>query len=522
MSGKEPGSVVAPEPREATDLDSTFGRNDLKKRSRSNSIDSQATHSKSTSADNTDDENDKDSVKHDFPQESCAKSSEPVSHKQDESGDEDAMSSSSISEDEDLAAWLQEQPKKVNVKWSDYEAFKNRFSPEEGHDIVEVLEGPPDQLRTEIMHEHDWDDEPLVFLRPFQTFYYSLPFAKHVAKMLEQRLNEGQSHDGEVPTHNGPLPRSEDVSSIDIEDPLQKLSMPSNMDIEDIIYGLLDFKSGPENNLTAVEHMKLYIDFVEKHIVPMLDEARGSSKHKVRFSDLPMYFRPGDILYEPLKSGENKNKTGKAGSDAAGSQGLAVHHNYWKLCWAQFQEPSPGPGDKAKKCHIGMRMLDHNFKVNSFHIDFDGDDYGPAPGESIIGLYEGEVDIKSLTFYPLRFDPDAAQKTKELTARAKNFRSYVRERHLSYDGWTLIHTTYARRFSENQRRKRVEHIEGEIMIDFKEVFDFDPEHLLLFPQRLIAYSFRARKFFVPNIDFISVITAPKGPFRDLKIESEHC
>lgn len=49
----------------------------------------------------------------------------------------------------------------------------------------------------------------------------------------------------------------------------------------------------------------------------------------------------------------------------------------------------------------------------------------------------------------------------------------------------------------------------------------DPDHLLLFPQRLIAYSFRARKFFVANIDFISVITAPKNPFRDLKIESEH-
>ncbi|KAI7774950.1 uncharacterized protein LA080_007649 [Diaporthe eres] len=654
MSGEEPGPEVAPEPREGTGPNSTFGRKDVKKQSRPNSIDNHSTHSQSTSVDTTDDEHDEGPVKHGFPQKSCAKSSEPASHKQDESGDEDAMSSSSISEDEDLATWLQEQPKKVNVKWCDYEAFKNRFSPEEGHDIIEVLEGHPDQLRTEIMQERsrrrhkkhstsrnkrrsendtkfihrvriqspailyvlgrltgkdDWDDEPLVFLRPFQTFYYSFPFAKYVANILEQRLDEEQSHDGEVPIHNSPLPRSEGVSSIEIQDPLQKLSMPSNMDIEDIIYGLLDFKSGPENSLAALEHMRLYIDFVEKHIVPMWDEARGSSKHKVRFSDLPMYFRPGDILYEPLKSGENKNKTGKAGSDAAGSQGLAVHQNYWKLCWAQFQETSPDPGDKAKKSHIGRRMLDHNFKVHSFHIDFDGDDYGPAPGESIIGLYEGEMDIKSLTLYPLRFDPDADQKTKELTVRAKNFRSYVRERHLSYDGWTLIHTTYARRFSENQRRKRVEHIEGEIMIDFKEgfqsdsgfvkpyfgipeepksssvasvdpllsidqldmdtrwwsdttrskkklaredvflvrepfcglqsshvqkeekvlkayeddkeIFEFDPEHLLLFPQRLIAYSFRARKFFVANIDFISVITAPKSPFRDLKIESEH-
>lgn len=518
MSAKESGPVVAPEPREATDPDSSFGRNDVKRGSQSDSIDNHSSHSNATSVDMIDDENDEDTIKRDFPQDSCAKSNEPVPPKQDESGDEDAISSSSVSEDEDLATWLQEQPKKVNVKWSDYAAFKNRFSQEEGHDIIEVLEGHPDQLRAEIMHERsrrqhkkhstsrskprsendskfiyrvriqspavlyvlsrligkdDLDDEPLIFLRPFQTFYYSFPFAKHVTKILEQRLNEERDHDGEVPIHKGSLPRSEGTSSIEIEDPVQKLSMPSNMDIEDVIYGLLDFKSGPENSLTAMEHMKLYIDFVEKHIVPMWDEARGSSKHKVRFSDLPMYFRPGDILYEPLKSGENKNKTGKAGSDAAGSQGLAVHQNYWKLCWAQFQEPNLGPGDIPKKGHIGQRMLDHNFRVHSFHIDFDGDDYGPAPGESIIGRYEGEVDIRSLTLYPLRFDPDADQKTKELTARAKKFRSYVRERHLSYDGWTLIHTTYARRFSENQRRKRVEHIEGEIMIDFKEGFQSD-------------------------------------------------
>lgn len=45
--------------------------------------------------------------------------------------------------------------------------------------------------------------------------------------------------------------------------------------------------------------------------------------------------------------------------------------------------------------------------------------------------------------------------------------------------------------------------------------------MLLFPQRLIAYSFRARKFFVANIDSISKISAPKNSFRDLKIEADH-
>ena len=521
MSCKEPGAVVDHTPLGAKDPDSNTGGSALKRRSKTDNIDSQSIHSVSISTGTRDDANVDDTFKHDSARRSYNKSGELMSPKQDESGDEDAMSSSSSSssEDEELSTWLKQQPKKVNVKWSDYEAFKNRFSPEEGHDIIEVLEGHPDQLRTELLHERskrrhkkhsrsrskrqaendskfihririqssallfvlgrltgqdDWhEDEPLIFLRPFQTLYYSFPFVKQVLEILERRSNEGQSHDGEVTTDSGSLQRSEGVSSIETDDPLQKLSMPSDMDLEDIIYGLLDFKSEGENTLTVMEHIKLYVEFVKNHIVPMWDEARGSSKHKVRFSDLPMYFRPGDVLYEPLKSGDNRNKTGKAGSDTTRNEGLAVHQNYWKLCYAQFQEPAPRPGDKKKERHIGMRMLSHNFVVYSFHVDFDGDEYGPMPCEMIIFNYEGEVDIRSLTVYPLRFDPDAAQKTKELAARAKNFLSYVRERHLSYDGWTLIHGTYARRISEEQKRMRVEHIEGEVMIDFKEGFQSD-------------------------------------------------
>lgn len=673
MSSNEPGDAVDHRPPGAKDHDSTPRRNNPKRRSTTDNIDSQSIHSVSTSTGNVDDANDDDTFKHDPARRSRKKTGKLMLPKQDDSGDEDFVYSSSSSEDEDLYTWLKQQPKKVNVKWSDYEAFKNRFSPEEGHDIIEVLEGHPDQLKTEIHHERskrrhkkhstprskrqsehdakfihririqspaiifllsrltgqeDLQDERLIFLRPFQILYYSFPFVKQVLKILQRRFNGGQSEDGELTTYSGPLQWSEAISSVETDDPLQKLSMPSDMDLEDIIYALLDFKAEGEDGLKIVETIKLYIDFVENHIVPMWNVARGSSKHKVRFSDLPMYFRPGDILYEPLKSGDNKNRTAKAGADATRNEGLAVHQNYWKLCYAQFQEPprpsyphQPPPPPEF----TGSRMLRHNFVVWSYHVDFDGDEYGPVPYEMTILHYEGEVDVRSLNVYPLRFDPEAEQKMKDLTLRAKNFLSYVRERHLSYDGWTLIHGTFARRFSEERLWRRIEHIEGEIMIDFKEgfqsesgffkpafgvpndpsvssvasvdpllsidedmdirwwsdttrsekrvshsdiilirdpfcglqcshmkkedkvlrayeedeaIFDFgmfgyasslpcltnyftDPEHLLLFPQRLIAYSFRARKFFVANVDFISVITTPKSPFRDLKIESEH-
>lgn len=522
MSCKELDTVVTPERSDVTDFDSTCEGSNVERQSGTDSLDNHSTHSVSSSTETIetiDGANGNDAAEHGSARGSHDVSSESISLQEDENAAEDAMSSNSSSEDEDLFKWLREQPKKVNVKWSDYEAFRNRFSFEEGLDIIEVLEGDPDQLRTEISHERakrqhkkhsasrskrqvendakfihlvkiqseiilyvlarltgadDWNGESTTFLRPFQTFYYSFPYAKQALKILERRFNEQESQSGGVTTHIGPLQRLEGFHSLETEDPVQKLSMPSDLDIEDIVYGLLDFKPRAKNVLTAMEHMKLYTDFVEKYIVPMWVEARGSSKHKVRFSDLPMFYRPGDILYEPLRAGDFKTKAGKADSDAARSGGLAVHQNYWKLCYAHFEALPSHNGRQGKEGeHISTALLNQSLRLSSYHVDFDGDNYGPIPCETSIANYEGERDIRSLTLYPLRFSADVAQTFTNLTARAKNFLSYVLEKHLSYDGWPLIHETYAGNLAKRQKRGGVEHIEGEIMIDFKEGFQSD-------------------------------------------------
>lgn len=532
MSHNESGIEAALRPLEATNSDSAIGGSEVKRLSGTDDMESQPIDSKSISLDTVDDDNDEVTVKNDSPlgpkdvpsESDAPKQGEDVNKEPGKDAKAPNPGDEGEDEDEDLSTWLQEHPKKVNVSWSDYEAFKNRFSPEEGHDIIQVLEGRPDQLRMEIQRErskrrrkkhaasrtkrqsendgvfihrvriqspaieyvlarltgqHFWDDlgRPLVFLRPFQTFYYSFPHAKQVLKILERRINEDHSHGGDLSAYTGPLHRLEGMLPVEIDDPLQKLSMPSEVDMEDIIYGIPDFKYGAKTNLTAIEHLKLYIEFVEEHIVPMWAEARGSTKYKVRFSDLPMYYRPGDILYDPLKVADEKNKdkskAGKTGSDAAGTGGHAVYQNFWKLCYARFQEPESPLEDEGKALHLGARMMDHDFKLYIFHVDYDGDSYGPMDGEVDIANFEGETDIRKLAVYPLRFNADAPQTLKDLTTRAQNFRSYIQKLHLSYDGWTLIHETYAKKLSRNQKRAGVEHIEGEIMIDFKEGFQSD-------------------------------------------------
>jgi hypothetical protein len=518
MTCKEPGVVIPTDNPEATDTDFGIGGSNIKTQSAIDSIDSQGAQSGSTSS-TFDDANRKDTNEQDFAHASSDKLSHSGSSTREESAGEDARISGSSPEDNDLTAWLKVQPKKVNVKWCDYESFKNRFSTEEGLDIIEVLEGYPEQLRAEILHERSkrqhkknsgfrakrqvGSDEnltpvyrvriqspailyilmrlsgsdnvhaSLMYLRPFRAFYYSLPFAKHILRILERGYNEDQRHGGDGTHYSSPWEYSDGASSIETDDPLQKSSISSDVDMEDIMFGLLDLDSQAIGDSTAKEHIRLYVDFVEKHIVPMWVEARRSTKHKARFSDLPMYFRPGDVLFEPLRAGDNKKRADKAVSHAARNEGLAVYQNYWKLCHAQFEDPSSNERKGDFPDDVGRRILNYKFRLSCYHVDFDGDRYGPVSCVVDIPYYEGEIDIRSLVAYPLRFSPDATQTSKELTGRAKNFLSYVRERHLSYDGWTLIHETYGQELSRSEKRPGAEHIEGEVMIDFKEGFQSD-------------------------------------------------
>ncbi|KAL6838123.1 hypothetical protein V8C40DRAFT_279655 [Trichoderma camerunense] len=128
----------------------------------------------------------------------------------------------------------QKTPKIVDVKWLDFKHFKNGYSPEEGVEIIEVLQGhqhiahevakeqqrrgrgrqkiPPNRLiksvgdagprwiqRVRIQspaillllsrltgHDSEWAiNTPRVFLQPFPTFYYYFRQMKEWFKVLE-------------------------------------------------------------------------------------------------------------------------------------------------------------------------------------------------------------------------------------------------------------------------------------------------------------------------------------------------
>ena len=74
------------------------------------------------------------------------------------------------------------------------------------------------------------------------------------------------------------------------------------------------------------------------------------------------------------------------------------------------------------------------FIIDTFYIDFDGDNFGPVPRRFVIQEYEGDQEIVALPAFPAEFDKDL-QKTKDmLKDRGKKFVKLAGVAHRKYAG----------------------------------------------------------------------------------------
>lgn len=129
------------------------------------------------------------------------------------------------------------------------------------------------------------------------------------------------------------------------------LELPSRADLWDAVLGV-------PNTANALEHVQTYIEFVEKHIVTMWDEAIAPTKSRIRFYDLPMIFRPGDLVFTPKVSDKSvdKNKSGA----------MQVRQEIFKLHWA---EPANIIADNGP---IDWRVTGMEMRAHIYHVDFNG------------------------------------------------------------------------------------------------------------------------------------------------------
>ncbi|SPO04761.1 uncharacterized protein DNG_07446 [Cephalotrichum gorgonifer] len=415
------------------------------------------------------------------------------------------------SEEDSFEVRRSKLPLKVDVEWLDFEHFKNRYSPEDGLAIMEVLQGHPHlfrevsrEMRMRIRqnlnarpltkpimdansptwmqririqspqllsllsrltgHEDKWPtNKPRTFFQPFRMFYYMLPQVKECARLLEKTFGDqkgpGNSQD-EAGSESKiiPLPPDDADESGDENDGASKTGgvFTQRMKPAHAI------STEPVFSATSLSHIRKYIEFVEEHIVPHWEKAMGDTKRKVRYDDLWMSFKEGELLYMPpvLESSRNHATAKEAG----------IHKMYqraWRLYGADYETlDDDNPDD------IQAIPTEHNLEIEAYYIDYDGSSFVPVRHTFKIERYAGEKDITSLPIYPMRFVKDVEKVKTSFHEQGRRFQEAVKEKHMYYDGWTLTHGPTG--LSADPEPTAVEHIEGEVIIDFVEGFKSEP------------------------------------------------
>ncbi|KAL4739363.1 hypothetical protein BDV11DRAFT_215286 [Aspergillus similis] len=517
-------------------------------------------------------------------------------------------------------------PLKVDVEWLDFEHFKNRYSEKEGLAIIEVLCGhsqinqevtkenarrargrrdirqptpnpklavdgdtywmqririqSPEliQLLSRLTGHHDkWvTDKPRTFFAPFRAFWYHLPQLKRCLELLEAKWASTDEALGQYASPKSPISHTK-VKNNQSGKPLddnQKSSIGSDIEDEDddahatnADNVLTEPTTAISGELTgsskALAHLRKFVEFIERHIVPQWRRASGTTQRKFRFADLWMAFQPGELIHVPMSSDSTQN------SDVAPGSNSRMYQATWRLYTMDLDEVRDDKPDDTQK--NSKRKLD----LYTYYFDYDGNSYVPASHTFFIKDYVGERDITSLEVYPLRFVKDAENMKGALLKQGSWFREVITKKHVSYDGWTLTHGPTGAT-SESGRPLAVEHIDGDVIIDFvegykseptlgmgpsswnrvlstfddsdwlsgdddvfimhwkfaagssrleicdgKPIKDLDEDELMLLPRRVVAYAFRGRRFVMLDIESLSDPPQTDDFFQDLKINQSH-
>ncbi|KAK3363462.1 hypothetical protein B0T25DRAFT_562476 [Lasiosphaeria hispida] len=304
--------------------------------------------------------------------------------------------------------------------------------------------------------EAKWDIwMPRIILRPFNILAYLQPRIKDVIESLKKKLDD----DGTtaLSEFQQSTPTVESQASMNSDPP--KNGANSVDDSNKIGQTGLDDR-------TTLSHLECYAKFVDDNVMPLYSSFNGTSRKTVRFDDLPILFRLGEVVYWP----------------PAGSL-LGVHYPLYQPVWRIFQVRQGG-GYSRKALDHDMD-LHPSFTMSCYYLDYTGSSYAVVRGDATIPSFEGEKSITDLDVYPLRFADGAAKLREDLVIQGNMFQLLVKEPRLHYEGWSIppelledpsdpgiLKRTPSSRMKI--QKSAPEHIEGPVIIDYEEAFNHHP------------------------------------------------
>ncbi|KAL8896740.1 MAG: hypothetical protein Q9207_007565 [Kuettlingeria erythrocarpa] len=270
-------------------------------------------------------------------------------------------------------------------------------------------------------------EEPtsMVFLYPFKFF---VTFANEVKAKLD-RLKTKFNRDGQ-PEHLRTSTSADDVASNDSPLPTTE---------------------GEYDSRKAFEYLALVTQLMDKYLKPIFDlreSYRNATHGTIFFQDLWLLFKTGGLVFErePLP-------------DHPPQINSLIHCNGGRQLLNNSEYKSQEPRRDIPAAN--SKGLENQLCIHHYHLDFNGELYGPKGERLTIPAWEGERSVYDLKLYPLSFSrPHKDHKyeklndyTNHLVRRGRGFVELGAIDHRYYSG-ELIGTHH-------------EYYSSPVVIDFK-------------------------------------------------------
>ncbi|RVD84977.1 uncharacterized protein DFL_003312 [Arthrobotrys flagrans] len=396
------------------------------------------------------------------------------------------------------------------VKYMDFERFKNRYTSEDGHNIIEVLRGGNDLIKevyreekrrkgrkkdsfarrnikplSDDVNSNGWihririqslpilkilgrlangdfgrSTTPLTFFRPFKLFIHYQPEMKKILSILEERwANKGEKLGAaETNPENAAQEKQKDLDPDDID--------PGEESDEESIGGgsILGIEGSDIDTIEALEHLRCYVEFVDKELIHLPESFNGTTHRRIRFSDLWYLFKLGDYVYWRPAWDSTSKKSDKFDATKR-PPSTSAYQSIWMVYGVSCSNiDDDDPDDIEGK--------NNSFTVWAYSIDYDGQKYGMVTKRFDMGQWAGEKEIISLDVYPIRYCKQPDVILSDLKDRGKRFQACVERRHLYYEGWTMADDSNGAK--EGQVDSLPQHVESDVIVDFSETLQSNP------------------------------------------------
>lgn len=216
-----------------------------------------------------------------------------------------------------------------------------------------------------------------------------------------------------------------------------------------------------ESRRKALEHMQCLTQFIDEYVTPITQPLRDKSTTKIQFKHLWYIFPPSEDIFMPLK--RLRGAHFHDAMDATPETFVRRYNMLWRVTGT-----GGGRRDLGASQHHDAVLKPNPFLVNCYYIDFDGKFFLPIVHTFSILPFNGEKEIISLDFFPVRFMKDSVERLEEHTVKGgETFKTIITTgfSHSYYTGLTMI--TQPCGWQLQAEPMHQEYVESEVIVDFK-------------------------------------------------------